>query len=150
MSYRGAENFIADDQYRFIEIKIWRVVAMNKIKLACILTAVCVLLVAGFPATNSIYISPSPQAAAAAGTNVPLVITNPMPKSTVLTLTGSSNMTIYVGAGQTVNKSIPKAIYKFTYAGCQGSRYLFSSRNLVWRNVQSYMEVKWEEVLDYF
>jgi hypothetical protein len=59
---------------------------------------------------------------AATGTNVPLVITNSMPKATVITLTGPSSLTVNVQPGQTLKKSIPKATYKSTYAGCTGKK----------------------------
>jgi len=50
------------------------------------------------------------------------VITNSVPKATVVTLVGPTTLTINVSAGQTVNKSIPKATNRYTYAGCLGAK----------------------------
>ena len=97
---------------------------MKKIKVISLLVAIFVLLSIWVPATNSIYPALNPREAAAAGTNVPLVITNPLPKATVVTLTGPTVMSINVAAGQTVNKSIPKASYKYAYSGCLGKKVM--------------------------
>jgi hypothetical protein len=51
---------------------------------------------------------------------VPLTITNPLPKSTVVTLDGAKDYTFNVGAGQTINKTIEKGNYKVKYQGCLG------------------------------
>ena len=93
---------------------------MKKIKVISLLVAVFVLLSAWVPATNSIYPAPNPNEAVAAGASIPLVITNSMPKATVVTIAGPTSYTINVAAGQTVNRMIPKAVYKFTYTGCLG------------------------------
>ena len=58
------------------------------------------------------------QSATAASTSITLTITNPLPKATTVTLTGTKAYTINVPQGATITKTIDPGKYKFSYQGC--------------------------------
>jgi len=49
---------------------------------------------------------------------VTLTITNPLPKATTVTLTGTKPYTINVPQGATITKTIDPGKYKYSYQGC--------------------------------
>jgi hypothetical protein len=57
-------------------------------------------------------------APALASNPITLTITNPLPKATVVTLTGTKAYTISVPQGATITKTIEAGKYKYSYQGC--------------------------------
>ena len=57
-------------------------------------------------------------ALASASGPVTLTITNPLPKATTVTLTGTKPYTINVPQGATITKTIDPGKYKYSYQGC--------------------------------
>jgi hypothetical protein len=51
-----------------------------------------------------------------------LTITNPLPVSTTVTLSGTKNYSIYIAKGGKVERKIDAGKYKYTYNGCLGKK----------------------------
>lgn len=57
-------------------------------------------------------------ATAPAAAPITLTITNPLPKATTVSLSGTKSYTFYLPAGTTLTKTIDPGKYKFSYQGC--------------------------------
>jgi hypothetical protein len=87
---------------------------MKKTNLIALCLALTILLSAWTPAA----VSTSQALAAATTTAAALTITNPLPKATVVTLTGANNYTLYIQANQTKNFTLETGAYHYKYQGC--------------------------------
>jgi len=94
---------------------------MKKFKVIPVLLALVLAFSSWVPALATDVVAASPENLVAATSGpITLTITNPMPKATTVTLTGTKSYNILVPKGATITKTIDAGKYKYTYAGCLG------------------------------
>lgn len=92
---------------------------MKKFKICAVFMTLVLVFSSWAPALATTSVNAVPQSADWAATGpVTLTITNPMPKATTVSLTGTKTYNIYVMAGATITKTIDPGKYKYSYPGC--------------------------------
>jgi hypothetical protein len=109
----------------------------QKMKKASILTGLFILAIL-FSAWTPV------QASAASGStaagDIPLVITNPLPKGVTVTIKNkNTSLTYYIPTGGLRTKTLPKGKYRYQYQGCLDKKY---SGVLPYKNGQYVLDIK--------
>ena len=91
---------------------------MNKIRFLNIAVVLVLMVTCWSPAFAKTGLTSKQESTASAGTSISLTITNPLPKATTVTLTGTKAYAINVPKGATVTKTIDPGKYKYSYQGC--------------------------------
>jgi hypothetical protein len=91
---------------------------MKKPTILALFLTLTILLSSWTPIAASTGQAQADTAATTGTAGVTLTITNPMPKATVVTLTGANHYTFNVLAGQTRIQTINQGDYRYKYQGC--------------------------------
>lgn len=91
---------------------------MNKSRFLLVTLALILLATSGLPGAGATVRAASPDATLLATVPITLTITNPLPKATTVTLTGTKPYTFNVPQGATITKTLEPGKYKYAYNGC--------------------------------
>ncbi len=91
---------------------------MNKTRVLLVSLALILLATSWSPGAGASAWAAAPDAPALASVPITLKITNPLPKATTVTLSGTKPYTFNVPQGATITKTLAPGKYKFVYQGC--------------------------------